>query len=90
MRLVDGDQRRLSLRQHFGEAGHAEPFRRNEQELQFAVKVVDAGLAGGGALTAGMDALHGETPFLELRDLVFHQRDQRTDHERRSTPRDPG
>ena len=34
VRLVDGDQRRLALRQHLGEAGHAQPLGRDEQELQ--------------------------------------------------------
>jgi hypothetical protein len=37
-----------------------------------------------------MDSPHGEAPLLELRDLVFHQRDHRADHQRRSAPRDAG
>ena len=89
MRLVDGDEGRLSLGQHFGEARHAQPFGGDEQELQAAVQVVYARLARGAALTARMNALHCETPLLELCNLVFHQGDQRANHQRGSTTRDP-
>jgi hypothetical protein len=33
VRLIDGDQRGFSLREHFGEAGHPKPFWSNEEEL---------------------------------------------------------
>ena len=59
------------------------------RNCRFAVQVVDASLARGGAVTPGVNALHGEAPLLELGDLVFHQRDQRADHQCRSTARDP-
>ena len=47
-----------------GKAGDAQPLRRDEQELQRAVQVVDAGLARGGAVAAGVDALDGEAALL--------------------------
>ena len=50
----------LALGQHFGEAGDAQALGGDEEELQRAVEVVDAGLAGGGAVAAGVDALDGE------------------------------
>ena len=57
MGFVDGHQRRFSLGQHFGEARDAQALRRDEEELQFAGEIIDAGLPGGGAIAAGMDAL---------------------------------
>ena len=62
MAISDG----LALGQHLGKAGDAQPLRRDEEELQAAVEVVDAGLARGGAVAAGVDALHGEAALLEL------------------------
>ena len=88
MGFVDGDQRWLALGEHLGEAGDAQALGRDEEELQFAVEVVDAGLAGGGAIAAGVDALHREVALLELGDLIFHQRDQRTDDQRGAAARD--
>ena len=90
VRLVDGDQRRLALGQHLREAGDAQALRRDEEELQRAVEVVDAGLARGGAVAAGVDALHGEAALLELGHLIFHQGDQRADHQRGAAARDAG
>ena len=65
MRFVDGDERRLALGEHFGKAGDAQTLRRDEEELQRAVEIVDAGLAGGGAVAAGVNALDGEVALLE-------------------------
>ena len=62
--FVDGNQGRLAFRKHLRETGHAEPFRRDEQKLQFAVEVIHAGLARGPAVPAGMNAVRGETPLL--------------------------
>ena len=58
--FVDGDQAGLALGQHLGEAGNAQAFGRDEQKLQGAVQIVDAGLARRRAVAAGMDALHRE------------------------------
>ena len=90
MRLVDGDEGGFALGEHFGEAGDAQALGRDEEELQIAVEVVDAGLAGGGAVASGVDALHGEAARLEGGDLVFHQRDERADDERGASARDGG
>ncbi len=65
--FVDGDEGGLALGEHLGEAGDAEALGGDEEELQFAVEVVDAGLAGGGAVAAGVDALDGEAACLAAR-----------------------
>ena len=90
VRFVDGDERRLALGEHFGKAGDAQALGRDEEELQRAVEVVDAGLAGGGAVAAGVDALDGEVALLELGDLIFHEGDQRADDQRGAAARDAG
>ena len=66
MRLIDGDQARLALRQHLRKSGHAQSLRRDEEKLQLAVEVVDAGLARSPAVAAGMDALHREAALLSF------------------------
>ena len=88
--FVDGDQGGLALGEHLGKAGDAEALGRDEEELQGAVEVVDAGLARGGAVAAGVDALHGEVALLELGDLIFHEGDQRADDQRGAAARDGG
>ena len=45
---------------------------------------------GCGAVASGVDALHREAALLELGGLIFHQRDQRADHQRRAAARDAG
>lgn len=86
MRLVDGDEGELLLCQHFRKAGDAKAFGGDEEELQAAVEVVDAGLAGGGAIQAGMDAGDAKSERGELGDLVFHERDQGRDDKRSASP----
>ena len=61
VRLVDGDERRLALAEHCGEAGNAKPLRRDEEELQAAVEVIHAGLARSLAIEPGVDAGDAET-----------------------------
>ena len=65
VRLVDGDQGRLALGQHLGEAGDAQALGRDEEEVEPAVEVVDAGLARGAAVAAGVDALHARSRAAE-------------------------
>ena len=79
VRLVDRDQNRLALGEHLGEAGDREALRRDEQEVEAARQVVDAGLARRGAVAAGMDALGGEADLAQLRHLVLHEGDERRD-----------
>ena len=43
--FVDGDEGRFAFGQHFGEAGDAQALGGDEEKLQRAGKVVDAGLA---------------------------------------------
>ena len=48
--FVDGDECGLALGEHFGEAGDAKALGGDEEELESAVEVVDAGLATDGAV----------------------------------------
>ena len=88
VRLIDHDQRNLPLGEHLRKARHAQPLRRNEEELQFAGQVVAASLARVHPAAPGMNALHGKTASLELGHLVFHQGDEGTDDQRRPAARD--
>ena len=67
-----------------GKPAHAQPLRRDEEKLQLAVQIIDAHLARGRAIAPGVDAFHREAAFPQLGELIFHQRDQRTDHQRRA------
>ena len=88
--FIDCDQAGFPPGKHFRETGNAQPLGRDEEELQVAVKIIDAGLARCRAVAAGMDALDGETAFFELDHLIFHQRDQRADHQRGAAAHNAG
>ena len=88
VRLVDGDERRLALAQHLGKAGDAQPLRRDEEKLQAAVQVVDAGLARALAIQSGVNARDLQTACRELGGLIFHERDERADDQRGAAARD--
>jgi hypothetical protein len=77
MRLVNGDQRRLALGQHLAEARHAQPLRRNEEELQRSMQVIHAGLPRLRPVEAGVNPPHAQAQRSELGRLVLHQRNQR-------------
>jgi len=82
--FVDGDERGLAAGEHLGEAGDAEAFGGDEEEVECAVEVVAAGLAGVIAGEAGVDAADVEAEGGELGGLVVHEGDERADDERRS------
>ena len=54
--FVDGDEGGLAPGEHLGEAGDAQALGRDEEEVEGAVEVVAAGLAGVVAGEAGVDA----------------------------------
>ena len=85
MRLIDGDQRRLSLGQHLAEARNSQPLRRNEEELQRPREVIHAGLPRLSPVEAGVNSRYAQSQRRELGRLVFHQSDQRRDDQRRSS-----
>jgi hypothetical protein len=89
MRLVDGDERRLAAREHLRESRHAQPLGRDEEVIEIAREIRLARLARREPRPAGVNALRREAALRELRDLVFHQRDERADHERRAAAREP-
>ncbi len=86
MRLVDGNQRQPALGQHFRKAAHPQPLRRNKQELQISIQIIHARLARHRPFQAGVDPRHLEAKRAEFGRLVFHQRDQRRNHQRRPAP----
>ena len=88
--FVDGDQGRLALGEHLGEAGDAKAFRGDEEELERAVEVVDAGLAADGAVESGVNAGYGEALRGELGALVFDEGDERAYDQGRSAAGDGG
>ena len=59
-----------------------------KRNCRLAVEVVRTGLARCRAVAAGVNALHGDAAILELAHLVFHERDERADDERRAPARD--
>ena len=65
--FVDGDERRLAAGEHLREARDAHALGSDEEELEVAVEVVAAGLAGVVAGEAGVDAGDAETGGGELR-----------------------
>ena len=77
--LVDGDEGGLALGEHLGEAGDAHALGGDEEELEGAVEVVAAGLAGLFAVEPGVDAGDLEAGGGELGGLVVHQGDERAD-----------
>ena len=90
VRLVDRDQRRCALGEHLGKARHAQALGCDEQKVERAREVVETNLPRRRAVAPGMDALGAKALLAELRHLVFHQRDQRADHQRGAAARDPG
>ena len=81
MGLVNGDEGGLAFGEHLGEAGDAHALWCNEEELESAVEIVAAGLAGLVAGEAGMDAGDAEASGRELGGLVVHKGNQRADDE---------
>ncbi len=57
MGFVDRDQHRLAARQHLGKTRYAQTLGSDEQEVEPAGQVVDAGVPGVDPAAAGMDAL---------------------------------
>ncbi len=88
--LVDGDEGRLALGEHLGEAGDAHALGGDEEELEGAVEVVAAGLAGLLAVEPGVDAGDLEAGGGELVGLIVHQGDERADDQRGAAARDGG
>ena len=88
MGFVDGNEGELALGEHFRKAGDAEALGGDEEELERAREVVHAGLSRGRAVEAGVDARHAQAKRGELGRLVFHERDERRDDQRRASARD--
>ena len=90
MRFVNGDEGGFALGEHLREADDAEAFGGDEEELEFAVEVVYADLAGGRAVAPGVDAFDGETKVAQLGELVFHEGDERADDQGGAAAREAG
>jgi adenine deaminase len=81
MGLVDGDECGLALGEHLGEAGDAEAFGSDEEELEFAGEIVAACLTGVVAREAGVDASYFEAKGGEFAGLIVHERYEWADDE---------
>ena len=88
--LVDGDEGGLAFGEHLGKAGDAHALGCNEEELEGAVEVVAAGLAGFVAGEAGVDAAYAEAGDGEFGCLVVHERDEGGDDEGGASASDGG
>ena len=88
--LVDGDERGFLACEHRGEVGDAHALGCDEEELEGAVEVVAAGLAGFVAGEAGVDAGDAEAGGGELGGLVVHEGDEGGDDERGAAAGDGG
>ena len=88
--FVDGDEGGLAAAEHLGEAGDAQALGRDEEEVEGAVKVVAAGLAGVVAGESTVDTPDAEAAGGELGGLVVHERDERRDDERGTAAGDGG
>jgi hypothetical protein len=76
MGLVDGDERGLAAGEHLWEAGNAEAFGCDEEEVERAVEVIAAGLASFVAAEAGVNAADFEAVGRELGGLIVHEGDE--------------
>ena len=88
--LVNGDERGRTFGEHLGKTGNAQSLRCDEEKVERAGKIVDAGLTRDGAVEAGVNARDAQVECGELGDLVFHERDERRDDERGSAEGDGG
>ena len=88
--LVDGDETRLAPGEHLREVGNAHALGCDEEELQGAVEVIAAGLAGLVTGEAGVDAGDAKTGGGEFGGLVVHEGDERRDHQGGTTAGDGG
>ena len=88
--LVDSDEGRLLLREHLREAGNAHALGRDEKELEGAVEVIAAGLAGVLAGQAGVDAGDLEAHGRKLAGLIVHECDEGGDDKGGAAARDGG
>ena len=79
--FVDGYEGRLATGEHLGEVGNAHALGCDEEELEGAVEVVAAGLAGFVAGEAGVDAGDAKAGGGELGGLVVHEGDEGGDYE---------
>ena len=70
-----------------GKPGHLQALGSDEEKIEPSVEIGAACRARRVATPARVDALRREPVARELRDLVFHQRDERADDERRAAAR---
>ena len=88
--FVDCDERGLLAGEHLGEVGDAHALGCDEEELEGAVEIVAAGLAGFVAGEAGVDAGDAEAGGGEFGGLVVHEGDEGRDDEGGASASDGG
>ena len=77
VRFVDGKQRDAGLFEKTLETRREQAFGRDIQQLQIPCRECALDLHGGRAVEAGIQKRCGDAQFLQGRDLILHQRDQR-------------
>ena len=82
--LVNRDQRRLGTGQKLGKAGDTESFGGDKEKVECASKVFDAHGTGFKPRSSRVNPFRPQAQFLEFGDLILHQGDQWTDHQRRA------
>ena len=86
MRLVNRDQRQPLLGQHLRKPRHPQPLRSNKKKLQLTAQVIHASLPRHRPIQPRVNPRHLQPQRPQLRRLVFHQRNQRRNHQRRPAP----
>ncbi len=87
VRFVNCNQRGLALRQHLWKPRHPQSLRRNEQKVQRPLQIVEARLSRHSPIQPRVNPRHTQPKRRKFRHLVFHQRNQRRNHQRRSAQR---
>jgi hypothetical protein len=88
--FIHRDEHRLALGEHLGKTRNRQALGRDEKEIEPASQIVEANLPGRGAVASRMDALGAQPKLPQLGNLIFHEGDERRDHERRAASGQPG
>jgi hypothetical protein len=83
--FINSDECWRAFGQHLWKARNAEAFRSNEEKVERAGEIVEAGLAGQGTVKAGVNPGDAQIQRRKLAHLVFHECDEGRDDERCAT-----
>ena len=86
MRLIDGEQRELEMRQPIHRAACEQSFRRDIEQVELLLDQVAGDRAGFGGVQFGVQRAGRHAELAQRRHLVIHQRNQRRDHHGGAAP----